>query len=144
VLAIDDMPQSVAVAAMVREHFPQLTIVARARNVQHLFELRELGVTLIERETLDSALMSGRSALQVLGWLPHQARTLAMRFRRHNIEQLKALAPHRQDEARLIAAAKQGRRQLEELFAQEREEARRKQLGSAWGAQPEPAKDADT
>ena len=103
--------------------FPTLTIVARARNVQHYYELYELGVTMIERETLDSALMSARSALEALGWQPHQARNLALRFRRHNVAQLAALAPHRKDEAKLIAAAKQGRQQLEELFAIEREQA---------------------
>ena len=42
-------------------------------------------MTLIERETFDSALMSGRSVLEALGWEPHEARTLAMRFRRHNV-----------------------------------------------------------
>src|SRR5262249_34152265 len=57
VLAIDDLEQSVEVAKMVRENFPNLTIVARARNVQHYYELLELGVTLVERETFDSALM---------------------------------------------------------------------------------------
>ena len=77
-------------------------------------------MTLIERETLDSALMSARSALELLGWQPHRARNLALRFRRHNVAQLAAIAPHRKDEARLIAAAKQGRQQLEELFAIER------------------------
>ena len=85
---------------MVRENFPDATIVARARNVQHYYELYELGVTLIERETLDSALMSARSALEQLGWQPHQARNLALRFRRHNVAQLAAMAPHRKDEAR--------------------------------------------
>jgi len=123
VLAIDDVAQSVEVAKMVREHFPNLTIVARARNVQHYFDLHDLGVTMIERETLDSALMSARSVLETLGWEPHQARTLAMRFRRHNVDQLLQMAPHRKDTARLVAAAKQGRQQLEDLFAQEREEA---------------------
>ena len=88
VLAIDDVEQSVAVARMAREHFPQAIIVARARNVQHYYALRELGVTLIERETLDSALMSARSVLQQLGWEPHLARTLALKFRRHTVEQL--------------------------------------------------------
>jgi glutathione-regulated potassium-efflux system ancillary protein KefC len=137
VLAIDDVAQSVEVARMAREHFPDLTIVARARNVQHYFDLLELGVTLIERETLDSALMSARSVLEQLGWQPHQARTLAMRFRRHNIEQLHLLAPHRGDEARLIAAAKQGRQQLETLFAQEREEAQRLHGRTGWGSPPD-------
>jgi glutathione-regulated potassium-efflux system ancillary protein KefC len=132
VLAIDDVAQSVAVAQMVREHFPNLTIVARARNVRHYFELHDLGVTMIERETLDSALMSARSVLEQLGWQRHQARTLAMRFRRHNVGQLLQMAPHRKDEAKLIAAAKQGRQQLEELFAQERDEAAKRQLRAGW------------
>lgn len=132
VLAIDNVAQSISVAKMVRENFPQLEIVARARNVQHYFELLDLGVTLIERETLDSALMSARSVLELLGWEPHQARTLALRFRRHSIDGLLKMAPHRKDEAKLIAAAKQGRQQLEELFAQEREEAARQDARGVW------------
>ena len=137
-LAIDDVEQSIKTARMLRENFPQLTIVARARNVTHYFELQELGVTLIERETLDSALMSGRSVLEQLGWLPHHARTLALRFRRHNIEQLAKMAPHRRDEATLIAAAKQGRQQLEELFAQERDEATRRSERGRWQSDAAP------
>jgi glutathione-regulated potassium-efflux system ancillary protein KefC len=146
VLAIDDVAQSVEVATMVRQHFPQLVIVARARNVQHYYQLRDLGVTLIERETLDSALMTARSALEVLGWQPHQARTLAMRFRRYNIEQLEANMPHWKDQARLIAASKQGRQQLEELFAQERRQGEERRIRSGWspppnskGEKPDPA-----
>jgi glutathione-regulated potassium-efflux system ancillary protein KefC len=132
VLAIDDIEQSVACARMLRENFPNATIVARARNVQHYYELYELGVALIERETLDSALMSARSALELLGWQPHQARNLALRFRRHNVAQLATIAPHRRDEARLIAAAKQGRQQLEELFALERQQAAERQARAGW------------
>ncbi|MDP9043611.1 MAG: glutathione-regulated potassium-efflux system protein KefC [Pseudomonadota bacterium] len=132
VLAIDDVAQSIEVAKMVREHFPNLTVVARARNVRHYFELHDLGVTLIERETLDSALMSARSVLEQLGWERHQARTLALRFRRHNVDQLIQLAPHRKDEAKLIAASKQGRQQLEQLFAQERDAATRRDGRAGW------------
>jgi glutathione-regulated potassium-efflux system ancillary protein KefC len=134
VLAIDDVAQSVAAAKMVRENFPDLTIVARARNVQHAFDLLELGVTLFERETMDSALMSARTVLEQLGWEPHQARTLALRFRRHNVEVLLKMAPHRKDADKLLAAAKQGRQQLEEQFAQEREEAAKRQLRGGWSS----------
>jgi len=136
VLAIDDIEQSVDCARMVRENFQNATIVARARNVQHYYELYELGVTMIERETLDSALMSARSTLELLGWQPHQARNLALRFRRHNVAQLAALAPHRKDEAHLIAAAKQGRQQLEELFAIERQQAAERQARTGWSDVP--------
>jgi glutathione-regulated potassium-efflux system ancillary protein KefC len=132
VIAIDDVEQSVEVARLAKENFPRLTIVARARNVSHYNALRNLGVTLIERETLDSALMSGRSVLELCGLRPHQARTLALRFRKHSIELLEAMRPHLDDESRLIAVAKAGRRQLEEVFAKEREEARSRSARAGW------------
>jgi len=139
VLAIDDIEQSVDCAKMIRANFPDAIVVARARNVQHYYELYELGVRLIERETLDSALMSARSALEQLGWQPHQARNLALRFRRLNVAQLATMAPHRKDEARLIAVAKQGRQQLEELFALERQQAAERQARAGWsGTAQEP------
>ncbi len=134
VLAIDSVEPSLAVARMVREHFPHLTIVARARNLTHYFGLRRLGVQHIERETLDSALMSGRSVLELMGWEPHQARTLALRFRRHSIEllnQMEALQDPA-DEGALIAASRQGRRQLEETFARERAAAAQRQGRKGW------------
>jgi glutathione-regulated potassium-efflux system ancillary protein KefC len=82
--------------------------------------------------------MSARSVLEQLGWQPHQARNLALRFRRHNVDQLAAMAPHRRDEARLIAAAKQGRQQLEELFALERQQAAERQSRAGWSGGAEP------
>ena len=133
-----DFPKLMLRAKMIRTNFPDAIVVARARNVQHYYELYELGVTLIERETLDSALMSARSVLEQMGWQPHQARNLALRFRRHNVAQLAEIAPHRKDEARLIAAAKQGRRQLEELFAIEREQAAERQARAGWSGTAEP------
>ena len=105
--------------------------------MRHYFELLDLGVTLIERETLDAALMSARSVLEQLGWERHQARTLAMRFRRHNVEQLAKAAPHLKDEAKLIAVAKQARQQLEELFAQERDEAQQRHVRAGWSREDE-------
>jgi glutathione-regulated potassium-efflux system ancillary protein KefC len=120
VLAIDDVAQSVEVAKLVTQHFPHLTVVARARNVTHYYELYKLGITLIERETLDSALMSARSVLELMGWERDAARAKAVHFRKHSIELLQKMAPHAGDESKLIAIAKQGRQQLEEMWAAER------------------------
>jgi glutathione-regulated potassium-efflux system ancillary protein KefC len=139
VLAIDDVGQSVAVAQLVKQHFPRLAIVARARNVTHYYRLRELGVTLIERETLDSALLSARSVLELMGWQPHAARTQALRFRRHSIELMEQMAPHLADENQLIALARQGRQQLEELWARERADNTLAQARAGWQAPPDPA-----
>jgi glutathione-regulated potassium-efflux system ancillary protein KefC len=121
VVAIDDVARSLALVDMAREHFPALQIVARARNVQHLYQLRDRGVTLIERETFDSALMSARGVLEALGFERHQARNLALRFRRHNLEQIEEAAPHFKDESKLIAMSKIGRAQMEQFMADERQ-----------------------
>ncbi|QPF73160.1 glutathione-regulated potassium-efflux system protein KefC [Roseateles sp. DAIF2] len=137
VIAVDDVAQSLEIAALAREHWPQLQVVARARNLQHYFRLRDLGVTLIERETLDSALMSARSVLELLGLQPHAARKLAWRFRQHTLEQLDVLFPLYKDEAALTAATRRGRQQLESLFAQEREQAAaRKRQRPGWSQPP--------
>jgi glutathione-regulated potassium-efflux system ancillary protein KefC len=132
VLAIDDVAQSLAVAALVQQHFPQLTVVARARNVTHYSELRKLGVTLIERELLDSSLMAGRRVLEQLGWQPHAARNQALRFRQHTIALLDQMAPHLGDEQKLIAVAKQGRQQLETMWAQERDQQAERRNRQGW------------
>lgn len=132
VIALDDVDQSLKLVDLVRQHFPQLTIVARARNVTHYYGLRDRGVTLIERETLDAALMSGRSALEAMGWQPHAARQRAMLFRRHNVALLERMVPHFRDEAKLIAITKQGRQQLMELWAREREQAAQTRGHGGW------------
>ena len=132
VLAIDDMDQSLKVAELVREHFPHLQIVARARNVTHYYRLRKLGVTLIEREVLDASLMSGRQVLQLMGWQPHEARNQALRFRAHNIALVEQMAPHLGDEQQLIALAKQGRQQLETMWAQERAQQTSRRHRQGW------------
>ena len=128
VVAIDDVGQSLAAVDLLREHFPNATIVARARNTTHWAGLHARGVQHIERETLDSALMSGRSVLELMGWEPHTARNQALRFRRHNLELLHELAAHQGDERSLIALAKQGRAQLEQLWAREREQRRAREV----------------
>jgi glutathione-regulated potassium-efflux system ancillary protein KefC len=132
VVAIDDALQSLALVDMAREHFPRLTIVARARNVQHLYQLRDRGVTLIERETFDSALMSARSVLETLGFERHQARNLALRFRRHNLQQLEEAAPHFKDESKLIALSKIGRAQMEQFMADERQRKDGRATSTGW------------
>ena len=43
-LAIDDVEASLRVAEMVRKHFPDLPIYARARDRIHVHKLMDLGV----------------------------------------------------------------------------------------------------
>ncbi|MBH9551439.1 glutathione-regulated potassium-efflux system protein KefC [Inhella gelatinilytica] len=120
VIALDDGAASEALARLAREQFPHLQIVARARNVTHYHLLRRAGVQHVERETFESALVSSRQVLELLGLSSPEAQALAQAFRAHNIEQLEAMLPHFGNEAQLIALSKQGREQLEALWAAQR------------------------
>jgi glutathione-regulated potassium-efflux system ancillary protein KefC len=120
VVAIDDPEASVKLAEIAREHFPNLAIIARARNISHWVELRSRGIEDVERETFESALRSGRRALERLGVAPYEARERADSFRRQNVRNLEDMLPHFDDETSRLSAAKAGREQLERQFAREK------------------------
>jgi len=120
VVAVDDVDQSLKIVDLVQEHFPHLSIVARARNVNHLYQLRDRHVPHIERELFEASLRSARSILESLGWPAHEARRSAMRFRQDNLDLMEQMYPHYKDRARMISVSKQGREQLVEQMARER------------------------
>jgi glutathione-regulated potassium-efflux system ancillary protein KefC len=133
VVAIDQVEDSLALADLARREFPNLQIIARARNVRHWMELTERGVESIERETFESSLRSGRAALESLGVPPFEAREFADAFRRQNLATLRAMQPHFRDEAKAVALSKSGRQELEENLRRDR--AARSEQGGAQGWQ---------
>ena len=116
VLAIDDVEASVRTAEVVRRHFPNLPIVARARNRVHLFRLRDLGVKDVFRETFPSSLDMARLALLRMGMGAAATERAVSMFRRHDEAQLDAQYAVQNDEAQLIQTAQQAAEQLRELF----------------------------
>ena len=128
--AVDDVDANLRLIDVVQEHFPNLRMIARARNVTHWFELRARGVAIIERETFESALLAGRRTLEALGVHPYEARERADRFRRHNVVSLEALRADLAD-AHRAAAVRAAREELERQFERDHAELER-QLGSDW------------
>jgi glutathione-regulated potassium-efflux system ancillary protein KefC len=120
VLAIDDVDDSLAVADAVRAEFPDLRIMARARNVTHYYQLMDRGVEIIERETFEDALLLGRRVLCELGIGAYQARQAAFKFRQHNKASLQAVYPFYQDQKQYVSMAKRARDELNQMFARDR------------------------
>jgi len=119
--AVDGVEDSIALVDRVREHFPELPIISRARNVSHYLELRLRGVTVIEREVFEASLRAGRRVLEALGMDPFRAREMADAFRRYNAATVEQQLAAYKDETRYMAAAKAGRQELEEQFRRDRE-----------------------
>jgi glutathione-regulated potassium-efflux system ancillary protein KefC len=120
VLAIDDVADSLALVDAVREEFPSLPILARARNVTHYYQLLDRGVDVIERETFESALQLGRRALCELGFGAYQARQAAFKFRQHNKATVLDVYPYYRDQKRYESLAKRARDELNQMFARDR------------------------
>lgn len=89
--AIDDPHVSLELVARVKEHFPHLQIISRARDVDHYIQLRQAGVEAPERETFEAALKSGRMTLEALGLGAYEARERADLFRRFNLQMVEEM-----------------------------------------------------
>ncbi|HEX4927941.1 MAG TPA: monovalent cation:proton antiporter-2 (CPA2) family protein [Burkholderiales bacterium] len=96
IITLDNADAVTRLARTVRAHFPKLRMVARARDMRHMFELRDLGVELVERETWPSALKLGEIALAAVSADAERARRAAQLFAEHDLEvQAKLYAVHK-------------------------------------------------
>lgn len=122
VLAIDNVDHSLRVAEIVREHFPDLPIYARARDRTHVHKLMDLGVTIIERETFLSALELTTRLLRGLGLKPDEAKRLIGAFKRLDEKRLYEDYQYYTDPEKVRANALSQAKELEELFARDIQE----------------------
>ena len=116
IIAIGDIELSETVADYAVRNYPHLTILARAKNREHYYRLRDAGVKYIWRETYLSSLDMSRETLEILGMDPKTARKTVQMFRDYDdalIERQRAIY---QDEAEMIASAQSAIQELESLF----------------------------
>jgi glutathione-regulated potassium-efflux system ancillary protein KefC/glutathione-regulated potassium-efflux system protein KefB len=118
ILTISDPERSIQTADMVRRHYPDLPILARARNRDHAMELLALGVDDVIRETWLSSLAMARHALRSLG--VRRADRYVDRFAEHDEATLREQIEHRGDHDRLARIERKSREQLEALFSEDR------------------------
>lgn len=97
--AIDDPHVSLELVERVKEHFPHLQIISRARDVDHYIKLRQAGVEAPERETFEAALKSGRMTLEALGLGAYEARERADLFRRFNLQMVEEMVAMAENDA---------------------------------------------
>lgn len=121
VLAIDNRERSQKAAAAIKAAFPKAKLMVRARNRQHLYDLRALGIDAVERETFRSAVHMGEDALKLLGVSANRAAKAAKTFVDHDLELVEEQVKIKDDMPNLIKAGIKGRRNLEDTLKADRE-----------------------
>lgn len=113
IAAIDNPRVNLEVVEKVKKHFPNLKILARARNRNDAFDLVEMEVKNFYRENLYSAVHLGVDALVELGHRRYTATRQGQRFIKYDEESIYRLAEKRHDKTAFLMTA------MEEIEMQE-------------------------
>lgn len=138
VIAVDDVTAINAIVSNAKAHFPHLTLMARAKDVAHLYQLRQMGVEHIERELFEASLHQGRSVLSVLGMGHYEAKERADSFRAANYQLIDKmqLVRQQQDEKSYIQLLKQSREELQRQLERESRDVPKHYQGRGMNAEP--------
>lgn len=118
IVAVDDVKDCLTIIERVQAARPNIKIIARARNRAHAYQLLGLKV-LVVRETFESGLLAAQHTLELLGYTEGQALSKVEIFRQQDERMLATAADHKDDREKLQQIARQGRKELEELFRQD-------------------------
>jgi len=124
VVALDDMEQTLRVVEVARRTFPNLRVLARARNRRHAHLLMDRGITRLVRETYHSSLRLSEMALEDLGVPSAEARSAVKFFQGYDEQSLLDSHAFYEDERQLIQSARQAADELTGLFEADQRERR--------------------
>lgn len=123
VVAIDDEERALEIVRHARQVRPDIHIVARARDRNSVYDMYYAGANDMIRETFDSSVRAGRSALEGLGVHPYEAEKIASAFVELDLWGIRQLAelhnpemPSHENEA-YIARAKEVRDEMDRAMA---------------------------
>jgi monovalent cation:proton antiporter-2 (CPA2) family protein len=116
IVALDHMEDTLRVVEVAKRAFPELKIMARARNRRHAYLLMDRGVDGLVRETFHSSLKLAEEALVVLGITPEDAARSVELFRAHDEQNLLETHAIYRDEKQLIQSTQQSTDELMALF----------------------------
>ena len=121
VIAMDDMEEVLRVVDIVRRTFPDLPILARARNRRHAHLLMDRKVEGLVRDTFHSSLKLAEMTLTQLGMDAARAGRVVELFAAHDEKALADTHAYYSDEKQLLQNVSQWGRELEGILEADRE-----------------------
>ncbi|HWV15287.1 MAG TPA: monovalent cation:proton antiporter-2 (CPA2) family protein [Cellvibrio sp.] len=119
VVAVDRVDDSMNIVQLVRERFPHIALIIRARDRNHVYQLASLGVQNPVREIYESSLDAAKRTLIEIGFTEGQALSNINIFREHDEAMLQKATLVSNDKEALARIVEQGRKELKELYTQD-------------------------
>lgn len=117
IITIGNVNKARALVALCQKHYPHLQIAVSAADRAATYEFMDMGLTVIKRETFDSALALGCDVLQLLGMPTYEAHRLTRLFRRKDEEMLPELQQiFKSDRDNYVSMYQKHNADLEELM----------------------------
>ncbi len=117
IITIGNIEKARALVTLCQKHYPHLEIAVSATDRGAAYEFMDLGITIIRRETFDSALALGCDILQLLGMPTYEAHRLMRLFRRKDEEMLPELhETFRSDRESYVSVYQKHNADLEKLM----------------------------
>jgi monovalent cation:proton antiporter-2 (CPA2) family protein len=116
VVAIDDKDKAVELVESAKLAFPNLTILSRAWDRRHAYDLLAHGADDVERESFEGSLAMGKRALMRLGFSERRAIAAAAAFRKLDRKLFEKLAPAYGQEENYILASRDSTETMERLL----------------------------
>ncbi len=117
IVSTNDIEISRKLIALVKKHYPNILIVANAKDMDSTYELMDMEVDKVREETFGTALRMGQDILTLMGVDPYEAYRLMRIFRKHNDEMISELyQKHKEDLESYISAYQLQMSSLEELM----------------------------
>jgi voltage-gated potassium channel Kch len=121
ILSLPEHDAALKVAKFVRKKYPGIEILARARDIFHVFEYFNLNVKNVQREMLNSSIELSAKALTILGFTRYEAYRATRTFKHHEDEVMQELYKHwQEDEVHFIQETRRFSEQLSETLQAEK------------------------
>lgn len=122
ILSMAEYDEALKVAGLIKKNYPEIQILARAKDIFHVFEFFKIDVKNVQRETFNSAAELGAKALVSLGFSKYEAYRAARTFKHHDEQIQFELYEHwLSDETHYIRETRRFSEQLAEILQAEKD-----------------------
>ncbi|MBB6431119.1 monovalent cation:proton antiporter-2 (CPA2) family protein [Algisphaera agarilytica] len=133
IVAIGDTDRAKRLIETTQKHYPNMKVITSAANRDAAYEMMDLDVANVFRETFGTALDLGQAALEQLGTNPYEARRLGLIFKKKDHEMMPELYELRCEKEAYLSFYQQRHENLKAVMELDNPEDQ-KAVATAWTA----------